>query len=202
MNRATPLLCPLGLIAALMLPPPSQADPEIPNKTDEKIDRILRELRDMRDAMNAQKNLNDTKVAALDVELKIMQRRLADLEQKLDRLNGGRPSNYPPEPADLRDLKEQVNRLERSIRESRYFPPEGAPAPATGTVVIRNNSRFACTVRINSTTYRVMPGETASVANVPAGTFTYEVLSDGYPFGKQNTLSLAANERRPLTIEY
>src|SRR5437763_249943 len=109
MNRSSPLLCPLGLIAAMMLPPTAKADPEFPDRATQ---QILGELRAIREAMGAQKELTDTKIEQVRTEIKLLERRLAQLEEKTDR--PGRVSNYPDlTPDSLRDLRERLERLER-----------------------------------------------------------------------------------------
>ena len=52
---------------------------------------------------------------------------------------------------------------------------------ATSLVRLQNVSANTSLVRVNGTTYTLLPGETTAVT-VPAGTFSYEVLADGRGF--------------------
>jgi hypothetical protein len=183
MNRGSPLLCPLGLVAALMLPPTAKADPEL---TDRAAQEILREVRALRDAMFAQKEVNDTKIEQLKTEMKLLEMKLAQLEQKLDRAGPGRVANYPDVTADqLRDLRERLDRLERRERTASSFTPSDTvnpPAPAMGSVRIQNLSLTPSTVVVNGATYTVPPGLTVPIALPVGSTFVYEVLADARGF--------------------
>jgi hypothetical protein len=183
MNRGSPLLCPLGLVAALMLPPTAKADPEIPDRAAQE---ILRELRSLRDAMTAQKEINDTKIEQLKTEMKLLEMKLAQLEQKLDRNGPGRTSNYPDlTPEQLRDLRDRVERLERRERMSSSFTPGDTvnpPAPLLGSVRIQNRALTAATVVVNGTTYLVRGGETVPIALPVGSAFVFEVLQDARGF--------------------
>src|SRR5262245_11688985 len=181
MNRGSPLLCPLGLVAALMLPPTAKADPEFPDKTGQE---ILRELRSLRDAMTQQKEISDTKIEQLKTELKLLEMRLAQLEQKLDRNGPGRASNYPDlTPEQLRELRDRVERLERRERMSSSFTPgDIVNPPAMGSVRIQNRALMPATVVVNGTTYLVRGGETVPLALPVGSAFVFEVVQDARGF--------------------
>jgi hypothetical protein len=184
MNRASPLLCPLFLLGTVMWPTSAQADPELQDKN--AAQQILSELRDIRNAINAQREITDIKMAKQDLELKLLQRRVADLEQKLDRFNSGRVANYPELTADeLRALRERLDRLERRERTSSSFTPGDIvtpPLPAMGSVRIQNRSLVPSTVVVNGTTYFVRGGETVPIALPVGSPFVFEVLQDARGF--------------------
>jgi hypothetical protein len=179
MNRGSTLLCPLGLVAALMLPPTAKADPELPDRAAQE---ILRELRALRDAMTAQKEINDTKIDQLKTEMKLLDMKLSQLEQKMDRLGTGRVANYPDlTPEQIRDLRERLDRLERRERTSSSFTPSDTvnpPAPAMGSVRVQNRALTPSRVVVNGNQYVVRGGDTLTVPLPVGATFVYEVLED------------------------
>ena len=70
---------------------------------------------------------------------------------------------------------------------------------STGRVVLVNLYPEELLFRINDKNYRVAPGTNLPVENVPAGTFTYEVISGFYGLLKHSTSPLASNETFTLT---
>jgi hypothetical protein len=221
MNRTQMLLCLPALLAIALTSSHARADDSDTKKTDSQ--KILEKLDQLKDE-NALLRLEITRlrqeVAKVERDAEdqrrlyeqrdlILQNKLSTLDNRLSDLERGRTrtANYPPDQPTLsadevRALKEGLKRLERMDQRSYFNPtePVGPPPPALGTVRVTNTSLFACTITINGSAYRVLPGQTVPILNVPAGVFTYEVVSDGMGFLKRNTLPLVANGEKTLTI--
>ena len=195
MNRTTKLLCLPALLAlALFVLPARAGDPEKAETLDSKIDRLLRQVGELQQQVDRQQRDAVTKDDLLDLRLR-MTRNVLDFDQRLERLEKGRVSNYPSTPAAVTPEQEQLlqsrlERLERELRDvqkrSAFYPstdivtPSPAiPVPATGSVRIQNLSLMPSTVRVNGMQYVVAGGQTLTIPNLPAGAlFTYEVLAD------------------------
>jgi hypothetical protein len=199
MTRTSQFLCPLGLVAALMLNPQAGAgDPEKTKTVDEKLDQILKEIKTAKADADLQKSITDQ-------EIQRLQKRVADLEKEIDRLRGV-AFYYSPEGADaVRAMKDRLEKLERNLRaESRFYPPSDtvvAPPRDAGSVRVRNHSMYASTVTINGRSVMVYPGQAVTVPNVPAGTFTYEVYVDGFGVIGRRSPTMLAGDVFPLNIE-
>ena len=93
----------------------------------------------------------------------------------------------------LDDLERRVAALEGRAtqgRESRYFTPN------TGTIRLENQLDTPATFIVGGEPYRLAPGQTLDIANVPAGPFFYEVLVDGHGAVQPRvTRTLKAGER-------
>jgi hypothetical protein len=77
-----------------------------------------------------------------------------------------------------------VERLEKSaaLTRSSYFQPTpAAPAPmGAGTIALQNTWGDAATVMLNDRAIVVPPYQTITLDNQPVGTYTYEVLVNGF----------------------
>jgi hypothetical protein len=149
-----------ALLLAFVVAPAARADdPEKVRKppTDsEKLDMILRQIGDLRTELK-----EDIRRTGIEAELR---------SQLLDK--------------DLKALTERVDRLEKSAavaRSSFFQPTPAAPAAAgTGTVVLQNTWGDVATVMLNGRGVVVPPYQTVTLDNEPAGTYTYEVMVNGF----------------------
>jgi hypothetical protein len=89
----------------------------------------------------------------------------------------------------LRILGDRVEQMERRIermpattRQSFFQPTPVNPAPAlgAGTIMLQNTWSDAATVTINDRSVVVPPYQTVTLPNQATGTYTYEVLVNGY----------------------
>jgi hypothetical protein len=119
---------------------------------------------------------------------------------------------------DLKQLRDEVNRLQREVADLRrapgatstsnypqttptipstsfsITPPAGPAAPAHVRLV--NSYLTDMTAYVNGVMYTVLPGQTAVVA-VPPGSLNYHVLQAPYP---PQARTVAANETLTLTL--
>jgi hypothetical protein len=109
-------------------------------------------------------------------------------------------------------LREELNRLKDEVAHMRkrngsttqsFYTP---PASGVGSILIDNrNASWTATVSINGITYVVPPLSSHRVERVPAGAFTYSVVSTN-PFGASavsvatTSRTLTANTEFPITI--
>lgn len=198
---------PLLLTALTMSSVRAGDDKPPPLSVDNKLDLLIKQIGAMQRAMDKQQMQSEWRDEQLELRLKSLERRLNDLEYSQGKAKEMR-SNYPSESGtavtleQLRDLSNRIAQLERSRTSSSFTPSEmiGPTPPPVGIVVVQNTSGYWGTVRVNGIPYRFFPGQTLRIPDVPAGTFTYEIVLDNYGFLRQNTLNLAPNSERKLTI--
>jgi hypothetical protein len=164
MTRTWKLLCLTALLSALAVPAFLHAnDPEKVKKplTDaEKLDAILDQLSDLRTELKGDirraGQQADAKNRELDDRLRYLTERVEKLERALDRAT--------------------------TTPRTSFFQPAPVPAggSATGTIQLQNMWTDMATVNLNGRFYNLQPGQTVTLANQPAGEYTYEVLANGY----------------------
>jgi hypothetical protein len=145
----------------------AQGDGPEGEKTD--ITKRLRELQNSIDEMKGNLGTSNLAVQKMLSDISKMQRQLADLQRELDALQGKRTTTSGASPV-------------------------GA---AVGTVRLVNEFPQPMDFIVNQTLYRVRPGETREVSNLPLGTFTFRVLDvPGYTAPQTRVLT----DERPYTI--
>jgi hypothetical protein len=134
---------------------------------------------------------------------------VAELKGMRTDLNAGAAGNQ----AQLRGLNEKIASLEKAMTAMRdqikfYQPaPAPAPTPGTGTTItdklplvgrirLRNDFVNPVSVVVNGKSYRLDPGQSDTLNNIPAGPFSFEII--GIQGRKQETL--AANETYTITV--
>lgn len=75
-------------------------------------------------------------------------------------------------------LEARVDALERSSRRISPFPVQ--TAVQTGTIRLENRLGVGAMISVNGVSYRLPPFQAQDLPGQPAGTFTYEVLVDGF----------------------
>jgi hypothetical protein len=174
----------LTLAAALALattPAARATDPEKRAPTDsEKLDLILRQIGDLRTELR-----RDIDNANMRAEL-----RSQVLEERLK---------------SVADRVEHLEKAAAAVRSSFFQPTPATPAPAgatgTGTVVLQNTWRDTATVMLNDRAVVVPPFQTVTLDNQPTGTYTHEVLVNG--FGRIRgpiTRVLNTNDRMIISV--
>ncbi len=92
------------------------------------------------------------------------------------------------------DKKLDVLRPDVSVR--RYPPPT-----ELGRVLLVNRYPEEITFIVNGTSYRLAPGGSRLIDGVPAGSFTYEVLSPSYGMVTRRTRTLLPNETSRIVVD-
>jgi hypothetical protein len=199
MNRTWKLLGLPVLLAVLTVAPVRADEPldKAPLTVENKLDLLLQRIGAMQQKMDRQQIESEYRDEQLELRLRAMKNRLADLEQRLDRMEKDRVSNYSPNGAALtldreRELLNRIAQLEQKLdqvnKRSAFYPsdtvnPPPLPPMATGAVRVQNRSLAQSTVVVNGVSYTVLPLQSVTIPNLPAGaTFTYEVLQDARGF--------------------
>jgi hypothetical protein len=179
--------------------------------------RLLEEFKKISDAFKAQdKRLNaleindaDTRLKLSDAQIKIKtlearvdQLRL-DVEDLQKRLPPASISKYPPnDKATLDEIRAQLKQIEQTLNRLQATTNRTAfsnPPTATGTIVLVNRHPETLLFIVNQKPYRVLPGQTVTIGNMPAGSFTFEVISPTTGSGGARTRMLAVGETYTLT---
>jgi hypothetical protein len=71
-------------------------------------------------------------------------------------------------------LEQRADTIQKAQVRTSFAPPQ------TGTIRLENRLGMAATILINDVPYRLQPFQNMSLPTQPAGTFTYEVLVDGF----------------------
>jgi hypothetical protein len=150
---------------------------------------------------DAEQKLAKHKEQIVNLE-KIIEKLRDDVEELRRRLPEGRiAKSLDPERADLKDLLTRVQRLEQEV-ERLSAGGSGRiarSAPNTGRVVFMNRYPQELLFILNGQAQRVLPNTQQIFGNVPAGTFTYEVIVDGGGSGGRQTRTLAPGETFTIT---
>jgi hypothetical protein len=158
------------LFAALAGSPVARAQGDGPEG--DKSDSIAKQLRELQrsiDEMKGSLGTGNLAVQKLLSDISKMQRQLADLQRDVDALRG------------------------KGISTS-GASPLGA---AVGTVRLVNEYPEPMDFIVNQTLYRVRPGETRELSNLPLGSFTFRVLDvPGYATPQTRVLT----DEKPYTI--
>ena len=103
---------------------------------------------------------------------------------------------------ELREIRSSIKSLEEKIarmgpteqRVSGYPNGGAAVASKTGKVVLINFYSADVLYVINGVTYKLPPGSTKVVENVPAGDLRYEVAADRWGLLESRTTTLVPND--------
>jgi hypothetical protein len=189
-----------GLIALLFLTlkaPAAQGDTDTLKSDDikkslENIDKTLRAFNDAMVGLDRRLQDMQTTLQSITLTSKL-------LKEDVDRIRD-----------EVTRLREERTRLEQRMadlekRDRRAFA-EGPPANgATGTIVLENqNATFTAIVTVNGQTYVIPPRQGRRLDRMPAGPFTYNVMTEsmGMRFVSQSavTRELRANATFNITI--
>ena len=128
-----------GLLALALLAPARADDvPGSPADVQKRLEQLEKEMAMTRKILGALE------------ELREINRRLAELERKVDEMQ-----------------KPQVR-------------VSNAPPPNTGTIRLQNRLSVPATIIVGGIPQRLQPGEQRDLQNQPAGTFEFEALVDGF----------------------
>jgi hypothetical protein len=182
-----------ALLAAAMLAGPARADEDSKKNTDkpgavdgkaikEALDRIENKLGSI-DSLKSD-------VGGLKKEIELMRQ-----------ANSGAFTEFDRRIAQLEErMKGLETRLNHAQTRTANFPPtNGTPAPS-GRIRLLNSYPAPARVILNGLVYRLNPFETR-IVDVPAGSYTSEVLVDGYGSVQvATTRPIAANETKVIEI--
>lgn len=132
----------------------------------------------------------------LDAEVKYLRKRLNESSV---------PSALPSlDKASLEDLKRHLISIEQAILRLKPAEPESrvalSPPAPTGRILLSNLYNEELLFVINQQKLRVPPGTAVPLEAVPAGPFTYEVMSPTFGLVRARTAAtLPANETFTLT---
>lgn len=195
---------PAPLPRAVLAPP---ADEPAPTPGDPTVTRTPAALAAVLGAAFA---LAPTATPAADPpEKKTVEDRLTEIERKLARLveavegrKDEKGFTVPTDPgvvAKVKDLGDDVKALKDQMADMKKttvaLRPAADPMAGKGTVRIDNQYPAEVTVRVNATSYRV-PANTKLDVTVPAGLFTYELLSGADPVQQTATV----DEKKSATL--
>lgn len=160
------------------------------------------------DVSQIRKDISEIKTEAASAKLKfeLLEQSVKNLQAQVDILKKRLPYSdvalYPPTDKStiddiqrrLTDIQQALTKLQPSTRVAM-----SAPTGGTGRVVLVNAYTDDMTFYVNGQPYAVGPGARAVLDNVPAGTLTYQAVSDIWGWRGGRTTSLAPNETLTLT---
>jgi hypothetical protein len=126
-----------------------------------------------------------------------------DIKEVREDLNYEKMVKIPSLEQDIRDLQQQVVRLNDELARSRtaasartsFYAGPGPGAP-TGIIRVRNTYVEPITISVNNRAYDVPPGAEMSLPNQPAGEFVYEVVGIQPPVRR----TLVANKTFDINV--
>jgi hypothetical protein len=139
-----------------------------------------------------------------------LEKEIADAKNDLLQLRGDRGPGtvttqplYPPEQANLEAIARRLAKIEQDLARLTNPPRVSQyPAPATGRLKLVNDSVEEMQFVINGRAFRVAPGAAHVVEGMPAGAFTYEVVSPTWGLRANRSTTLAAGETFTLVAHY
>ena len=207
----------LSILAALILAtlaPAGGQPPAGPKKLEQQVealdqklkglvDNLVQDLKRIDEALQGHdKRLNNLEANDKDTSLKLDGARLRlerlgkvveklrlDMETLQKRTSG--VAFYPPTDktgldeirAQLRQIEQTLNRMQANGERTVFSPP----VSRAGRILLVNQYPEMLLFVINQKSYRVLPGQTVTLDNMPAGNFTYEVFP-GPPGSRTRTL--------------
>ena len=102
---------------------------------------------------------------------------------------------YPPaDKAGLDDIKSRLGKIEQELTRIAGSSSTSQSPARVGRLRLVNEYSEELLFLVNGRSYRVAPGTTQQVEEVPTGAFTYEVISPTWGLRARNTPVLAAGE--------
>jgi hypothetical protein len=172
-------------------------------QADKVLERIGKEMVDAKAAMLLARN----HLQAAQDKIEQLEKEIAEVKNDLSQMRLERPPGtsatqafYPPEQANIDAIARRLAKIEQDL--ARLTPPPRVslyPAAAVGRLRLVNDYPEEMLFVINSRSYRVAPGMTQVIDQVPAGAFTYEVVSPTWGLRASRSPTLAAGETFTLT---
>jgi hypothetical protein len=173
-------------------------------------DAIAKDMKGVKEDLNALKqNDADTGTKLTDAQMKIgtleksVNQLRTDIEALQQRLPNGSVRRYPADDKGaLDEIRARLDRIEDMLRRvvsTSLRPNLTPPSAGTGRLVLVNAYPDTVLFIINRQTYRLAPGQTAVVNEMPAGVFTFEVISQVAGSLGPRTRVLTAGETFTLT---
>jgi hypothetical protein len=123
----------------------------------------------------------------------------ADLGEGKGRPPAGPQAGSPPaDKATLEDIKNRLAKIEQDLAKLTTTRTAFSPAPS-GRLQLVNHYTEDLLFIVNGRAYRVAPGATQTLEQVPAGVFRYEVVSPMWGVRAVNNPVLAAGETFTIT---
>jgi septal ring factor EnvC (AmiA/AmiB activator) len=168
------------LLAAILSATPALATAGTENENAD-IKDIKQRLETIEKGLTAiQKSIDAIKAQALNVNL--MNARLNKLEEK------------------MAGLQTTLEALQKQLKKQNTTQVSKAP-PEVGKIVLTNRYDEEILFIVNNTSYRLAPGTSSVLAEVPAGTITYEVISPTFGLVTRKTTTLAANKTININVD-
>ena len=195
-------------------------------KLNERVQAMDQALRKMTDVLSREAKKGEDVIKALDKRLETIEKndaftrlKVSEVEIKIGTLNRQvekmrldmetlqkRTANialYPPsDKASLDEIRGQLKQIEQTLNRIPTTPRVAfsPPTPRTGRIVLANSYPDTYLLfLINDRSYRVAAGQAATIDNMPAGSFTYEVISPIAGSGGRYTRVLEPGETYTLT---
>jgi hypothetical protein len=203
-----------ALAAALAVPPapalqaidgpqgPQAAEKDKDKDKPDNSQTILKELRDLRAAFNKLDTELKDSLETLDKTTKLL---IQGLRRDVNDLKS-ETAQIARMQTDMEGLRREITQMRQEIealrgrvspvQSSALYPP-GSGAPPIGRIQLVNSYLFPMTVLVNNRAYRLAPGETRVIESVPAGPFTYQVLTVQPDV---QTRALSANETFTINV--
>lgn len=175
--------------------------------------KTLQERLERLEKLQDQDSATAQQVAGIKIQLSVLQETITGLQKDLDGVKSKiiqtekSISLYPPaDKQSLEEMRERLARMEKLLQDLQARPPYVAgsspvPVPATGRIVVVNNSTEELLLLLNGQSQRVPAGSTLPLENRPVGTFSYEVISPTYGSLRRSSPALTAGETFTIRIQ-
>jgi archaellum component FlaC len=144
------------------------------------------------------------RVKQLEKDLVDMRDDMANMRNDLSDLKKRIPSSTqalypPPDKASLDDLKARLGKVEQDFGKLSGLPQTSFYPARPGRLRLVNEYSEDMLFIVNGRSYRVAPGAIQVLDQVPAGAFSYEVVSPTWGLRGRNTPDLASGETFTIT---
>jgi hypothetical protein len=141
------------------------------------------------------------KINKLEEQMGALQTTVDALKKKLSRTET--EANYPPEGMDefIKSLINGLVRIEKKLDRLTTSTQVAKAPPEVGTVALNNRYDEEILFTVNGTSYRLAPGTSRSLVDVPAGSLTYEVISPSFGLVRRKTTTLAPNKTLSINVD-
>jgi hypothetical protein len=195
----SPMLRTWKLVGWSTLLTAALATPAVAQKTD--TEKILERLDKMEESWKQTVKDIGTDIRTLQGNVLMHNLELGKLRKEMDTLKQRIPPEFPSgiDKTSVDELKDRIGRLEQALNKLPTQSRVALSPPQAGRLMLVNQYQEELLFRVNQQDYRVAPGMTTRVEGVPAGEFTYEVISPSWGLRANKRTNLSANETFTIT---
>jgi tetrahydromethanopterin S-methyltransferase subunit G len=197
------------LLAATLATAPALATAGTENE-DKDLKKVNQRLETVEKALTAiQKDIDALKNERLRVDtlrgkVNTLEEKLGRLQTTVEALKKDLPKKetvaaYPPEGMD--EIKNRLTQIEKKLDQLTPATRIARAAPEVGRVALNNRYDEEMLFIVNGTPYRLAPGTSRTLTDVPAGTLTYEVVSPNWGRLRRKTTTLTAGETFNINVD-